>query len=45
MKTFFFGNIKEGTVSIDCPRCGERNMITVVKPIVQAVVKMELVRK
>lgn len=35
-KVLFFGDLKEGVISKDCPKCGERNVfiaerITVVK--------------
>lgn len=43
-KILFFGEIVEGKVSKDCPKCGERNIITVEK-IVTSRLTIELVQK
>ena len=34
-KTLFHGNIIEGTISKDCPKCGHRNVIVVSKAEVE----------
>lgn len=41
-KVLFFGDLREGTISKDCPGCGERNIFRVERVMTEV---FELVRK
>ena len=44
-KVLFFGNLSVAVISKDCPKCGERNIITATTTAGIKTEKKELVRK
>ena len=34
-KVLFFIDVKDGRISKDCPRCGHRNVVVVIKSVIQ----------
>lgn len=45
-KVLFFGDLREGVISKDCPGCGERNVFRAERTVIISVTEIfELVRK
>lgn len=39
-KVLMFIDVKEGTISKDCPKCGHRNKIVIINSVIQKLVKI-----